>query len=165
MAVDVHAGDGAEDHGRDQEAQDQQADRGARAGDGEHLDGQPVQHHVAADLGDDLREPQRQEAPVAQDGDGRLGGCGRRSCHSPLNEATEATLELASFEQHAPRAAVALESDVGAQPDYGPRVRSARMALGERQPIAEPQLERSFSGHSEGGSFRRAAAAWRGCAG
>ena len=38
----------------------------------EHLDGQAEQHHVAADLGDDLRDPQDEEASVAQDLEGLL---------------------------------------------------------------------------------------------
>ena len=66
-AVDEDARRRREDDSRHEERQEQQADRRARAGDvGDH-DGQPEEHHVAADLAGDLRQPERQEPAVAQD--------------------------------------------------------------------------------------------------
>ena len=66
-AVDVDACHGAEQDGRHEERQDEQADRGVRAGLG-HDDGQPEQDHVAADLRRGLGQPQTKERPVAEDG-------------------------------------------------------------------------------------------------
>ena len=70
--VDVDAGDGAEQHGRHEERQDEQADRGVRLRLGDD-DGQAEQDHVAADLGRRLRQPEAQERSVAEDGEGALG--------------------------------------------------------------------------------------------
>ena len=66
-AVDEDARRRREEDGRHQERQEQQADRGVRAGDvGDH-DGQPEEHHVAADLAGHLRQPEGEELAVAQD--------------------------------------------------------------------------------------------------
>ena len=162
MPVDVDAGDRAEDHRRHQEAQDQQADRGARAGQANTWTVSPIQHHVAADLGDDLRDPQRQEAPVAQDGDGRSRSACRGGGHAtaPFNEAAEATLELASLEQHAVARSRRTRGRCRRRgATTASRVRSARMPLGKRQPIADPQLERCLRQPSDAqsGGWRRAA--------
>ena len=83
-AVHVDAGDGREQHGGHEERQDEQADGGVRLRRVEDDDRQPEQHHVAADLGRRLRQPESEEAAVAEDreraallllgfGDGRLG--------------------------------------------------------------------------------------------
>ena len=50
-AVDVDPGDRREEDRRHEERQDQQADRGVRAGRLDDDDGQPEEDHVAADLG------------------------------------------------------------------------------------------------------------------
>ena len=67
VAVDEHARDGAEHHRRHQEGEQQQRRRGGRLGQVVDLDGQAVQHHVAADLGQDLRQEEGQEPGVGQD--------------------------------------------------------------------------------------------------
>ena len=58
--------------GRDEERQDEGADRGVRAGGVEDQDRQRVERHVAADLGRRLDEPQAGEHGVAQDRGGSL---------------------------------------------------------------------------------------------
>ena len=121
--VDVDAGDGAEDDRGHQEAQDQQADRGALAGQREDLDRQAEEDHVAADLGDDLRDPERQELAVAQNGDGATLCLAvlrptrtRRLTAGPRSmNALQPTLELSPLDQHAVLATLAHEADVGAR--------------------------------------------------
>ncbi len=76
--VDVDAGHRREQHGRHQERQDEQADRGVRLR-RRHDDRQAEQHHVAADLGRRLRQPETQERGVAEDRQRalRVAGFGR----------------------------------------------------------------------------------------
>ena len=68
--VDVDAGDRGQEHGRDEERQDQQRVGGVRARRIPHDQDQGEQHHVAADLGDELRQPEPQEVAVLEDLEG-----------------------------------------------------------------------------------------------
>ena len=110
--VHVDLGHRRHEHGRRQERQDQQADRGIRVVLGDD-DRQPEQHHVPADLGRCLRQPQSKERGIAEDRErafgadfpcglvdrfdvdrhprvgheGRSGGVGRRGGASPTTAA------------------------------------------------------------------------------
>ena len=71
--VHVDPGHRRHEHGRHQERQDQQADRGIRVVLGDD-DRQPEQHHVPADLGRCLRQPQSEERGIAEDRERAFGG-------------------------------------------------------------------------------------------
>ena len=188
--VDVDAGDRREQDRRNEEGQDQQADRGVRAGRLDDDDGQPVQDHVAADLGRRLRQPETQECRVAEDREGarrvgvavparsrarRLGrtGGGERGAQrgiAALDEGREAPLQLPALEQDMAAAALAAQADVRAKPVDQPGVRAARMGAPKPDDVAQEQREDSGVVHPAGQGIKaaddrgsgRASDPWRG---
>ncbi len=171
-AVDVDAGDGREEDRRHEEGQDQQADRGVRAGRLDDDDGQPEQDHVAADLGRRLRQPETEEAGVPEDREragflGRLRGCdGLRHVDDPSGpgaagvaiaaviagsprETNPASrrFEDAALEQDVPAAGLAAEADVGAQAIDEPGVAAARVGASKPDDVAEEQREDGLVWH------------------
>jgi hypothetical protein len=65
----------------------------------------------------------------------------RRSLVFVLDKAAEAALELAPLEHDAPPASGTAQAYVGAQPGDLPLPRSARMRLGQVQPVTDVEIE------------------------
>ena len=65
--VDIHARERGQEDRRHEERQEEAAHRGGQVGRLEDDDGQGVEHHVDADLRRELRQPEQQEGPIAQD--------------------------------------------------------------------------------------------------
>ena len=171
-AVDVDARDRREQHGWDEEGQDQQADRGVRAGRVDDDDGQSEQDHVAADLGRHLRQPEAQEAAVLEDREGvplvvwlagrdRLGHAdgpseGRRATSrsrgghrriAARHEPGQPTFEDAALEQHVAPAGLAAQADVGTEAIDEPGAPATRVGASELDDVAEEQREDGLVWH------------------